>query len=456
MFQGFSGQNPLLAAIATRIDRPTLECQTSQQNTIRESSAYNGTEIQDFRRALRLSAKLHRTIDDVPAGAPEVFHYHDEGLTRTSQAAECALILTLAREPRDVVVAGALFNALEGVRGADLTRRKAAIRHKFGDRVVQLIELGDEFRSGTSPFKCEGRYGLLRQRLNQENRSEILADTTSLAAAAMAAEGRFIGGKELIIMVAAANVPPVVVHELLRQSPELGRHECAQVIREQMKVLEPSLAYSSCEIECIRRSAKLSLEIFRDALRAWGQHEELPLAVHDFEVGLMLAAAGSNADTIEAGLMHDGLEEYIGIPLGRVYQLISMHASERTLELVNQQTEPPKRVTEANFWARKMPVMQALLDGDRDLAELIVAAKTSTLSFGNKHVRVTHDCKGWSQGTFAENVDLYQLYHAAGEKMGVAKPLLDALQAEINQFVSLGERFDLFRQDPHTDVEVMA
>ena len=438
---------PGLAQVALRRREKLAAPASAPSAPIRETNAYKGDEIQDFRAALRLSAKLNRSIERAPEGEPEVYHYHDEGLSRTSQSAECALILTLTRVSHDVVVAGALFNSLEGCKSRDLSRRKAAIREKFGERVVELIELSDIFRSRESPFKCEGRYGLLRQKLSQDNCVDLLQDAAAVAAAGMAAEGRFIGGKELTIMVAAANIPPLIVHELLRQSPELSRHECAEVIREQMRMLEPSLAYSSFEIECIRRAACLSLEVFRDALRPWGKHEELPLAIHDFEVGLMLAAAGSHADTIEAGLLHDGLEEYVRVPVERIHQVIAMRSSARTIDLIKQQTEPPKRTTQDNFWARKRPVIDALMSGDRALAEVIVAAKTSTLSFGNKHLVVTKNIEGWSQGSFSENFDLYQLYHSIGATMRVAKPLLDALHAEIRVFAELGEKYNLFRND---------
>ena len=447
MLVPFIGNSPELTEIAGGLCVPKIEQAAPAACTVRERTAYAVDEIQDFRAALRLAAKLNRSIESAPPGEPEVFQYHDEGLSRTSQAAECALFLTLARVPSEEVIAGALFNTLEGFSGRDLSRRKSAIRDKFSDRVVQLIELSDLFRSAASPFKCEGRYGLLRQQLHQDNRPEMLQSAAAVAAAAMASEGRLIGGKELTIMVAAANVPAVIVHELLRQSPQLYRHSCAELIREQMVELEPTLAYSSCEIECIRRAGNLSLEIFRDALRPWGQKEELPLAVHDFEVGLMLAAAGSNSDTVEAGLLHDGLEEYVRVPLVRIHQVMAAHSSERTIALINQQTEPPKRATQESFWARKRPVVDALLNGDRDLAEVIVAAKTSTLSFGNKHLRVTRGIAGWSQGSFSDNLDLYQVYYAIGEKMGVARPLLDALEAEIRQFAELGERYNLFRKD---------
>jgi len=459
MFQPIHALSPELAEFANT--RPLIINEAAsggadQERPVRSTSAYSGGDIQDFRRALRLAAKLHRMIESAPPGEPEVYHYHDEGLSRTSQAAECALLLTLARMPKDLVLAGALFNSLEGFRGGDLDKRKDCISEKFGRRVVDLIELSAELRCAASAFKCEGRYGMLRQRLNSQGRADQLQPAAAIAAAAMACEGRFIGGKELIIMVAAANVPPVIVSELLRQSPEISTHECAGVIREQLAELEPSLAYTGFEIECIRRSAQLSLEIFRDTLRPWGEKEEMPLAIHDFEVGLMLAASGANSDTIQAGLLHDGLEEYVRVPLARIHQLVAMHSSGRTLALINQQTEPPKRVTEESFWARKKPVVEALQNGDTDLAELIVAAKTSTLAFGNKYLLQTGKITGWSKGSFIDNLDLYQVYHLIGQRMGVAQPLLDALEAEIVQFAELGERFKLLcteivRSDTPTD-----
>lgn len=451
MFQPISSNNPVLSELSRELVMPAVAEEKSGQTSARVATSYSGEEIQDFRKALRLAAKLNRAIDKNPQDEIEIYYYHDEGLSRTSHSAEAQLLLTLTRQNRDVVVAGALFNAFEGFSGADLNRRKSAIRKKFGERVVRLIELSDECRASKSPFNCEARFGSLRNKLQFEGRIDLLADAATLAAAAMVAERRAIGGKELTIMVAGANVPAQVMYELIKQSPGIVKHDCVGAIREQLELEGDAQAYSTLQINTIRRAAQLSLEIFRNAMRAWGKYEELPLSVHDFEVGLMLAAAGSNADTIEAGLLHDGLEEYVGTPLERVHELIANCSSARTLELINLQTEPPKRLTQDCFWSRKGPVVRALLSGDRDLAELMVAAKTSTLSFGNKHLLVTHSINGWSQGSFIDNLDLYQLYHSAGCKVGVSKPLLDALQAEINQFAALGERFDLLHSAQQND-----
>lgn len=417
-------------------------------------------QVTDIRNAVKLGAKFFK-------GKQE--QLGNQVFSLCSMAFDVGLILALAGERRDVVVAGILHNALSTPleRSRDEVRR--TISRKFGSEVCELIETLTRDEAPAEPDAWRQRQQLHLSVLTEEADRDVATLSCAVNIALIETANRYLTDgipfSEWSVMDPAESiailelqlaryealaVSDVLLEQFREASARFAREtegEAPRAFESRVSIESPSTGHESDQApaivklpqilrdaQTIRYAAQLSSDLFEDVPRKWGPTETLPLSAHEYEVGMLLALAGESRDLIIAGLLHDVFEDYVQTDEFHLRDTIRREFGTRVLELIERVTEPPKSSAPGNWWDRKLMVLYKIRDGDKDAATLACAAKISTLAAGNKMLYMGRPVSEWSSGPLEDNVRVFNFWAREFECKGVSPLLLNQFRAELELF----------------------
>lgn len=416
---------------------------------------YQPGDVKFIRDATRLSAKFFGDKRD-PIWA-------DRQLRLCNHSFDIGLILSLAGESKDLIVAGILSSSFQETLKEDRAKVKGTIERKFGSHVLSLIEEvsshGDESRGWLSrAFDL-----VIKQRVTSQ---EVASLDCAIKIAILTTANKLIEKglqrmewpaqiREASLFkdeqaVTAVN-ESIVKYEEQGVSPQLIKQLKIEIARFNGEPSDVSDAVGLSEVDAlantfrdlpavfieaqlIRSAAELSSELFDAAERKWGPHETLPLTAHEFEVGILLALSGARKEIVIAGFLHDLFEGYVEIDRVEIRDRVESTFGGRVLELIDSVTEPPKSNQASNWWNRKRAVLNQILKGDSDMATLSCATKISTISAGNKFLRFGSNVNEWSRGTFQANVTVFEQHLKVYKRKKVPEGLIHQYAIELNIF----------------------
>ncbi len=441
----------------------------SERRTEREVSpdtssaqlSYKPGEVVDIRGAVKLCAKFFADKRDI---------FQEKPISLCTHAFDVGLILCLAGERKEVVIAGILSNSLEEQLKKDVNNVRQTLGRKFGKEVLSLIEAvtgSDQTDSHGWFFRRLAHFFKNRA----DNRDVATIDCATKISIASTAnkliedgvplenwplrlfDGALLTKDASLTIEALENSLAQYTREkvplsmLVQLEKELSRLKKNLFGNEQeLKVCiipgdgrgEPDHSLSSMaeDARLIRLAAEYSSALFEDTPRKWGPTETLPLSAHQFEVGMLLAMSGCSKESIIAGFLHDLYEGYIEIDREKIRPQILKTFGSRVCELIDSVTEPPKEDKPSNWWDRKQTVLQYLEAGGSETATLCCATKISTLAAGNKFLYSGADIRQWSSGSMEDNARLFRMYLEIFERKGVPESLIDQFKFELNRFES--------------------
>lgn len=205
--------------------------------------------------------------------------------------------------------------------------------------------------------------------------------------------------------------------------------------------------YDSAELVPILEASNQLLQIFMSPdLDAQGPRKGSKAYKHMLEVGMLLMASGEAPEVAAAGLLHDLYELYaLNKPeeLPRLRREIQEKFGSSVDELIEAVTEPPKKPD--TFFSRKTAIINKLESLDFPLgakvARILCASKLSTLQDGIRYIYEKGTTKGWSEGTWAQNLALYSFYLSVFEKYQVSDSLLVNYRAQLVSLASWANAF---------------
>jgi hypothetical protein len=450
--------NPPLVSLTRTAD--DLSC--SFFGTSSAKPTYKAEEVVNIRGAAKLGAKFFAPKQDRL--------FQSKSLSLCNHAFDVGLILCLAGERKELVVAGILSNSLEEQLKKDVNSVRQTIGRKFGKEVLSLIEAVTGSDKADSPgwFSRQLAYFMEARADNRDVATIDCAIKISIASTAnnliedgvplqnwpqRLFEGTLVNKDARFTTDALENnlaqytKEKVPLSMLIQLEKELSRLKKNLFGSEQeLKVCiipanERDERYSRFsamaeDARLIRLAAEYSSALFENTPRKWGPTETLPLSAHQFEVGMLLAMSGCSKESIIAGFLHDLYEGYIEIDREKIRPQILKTFGSRVCELIDSVTEPPKEDKPSNWWDRKQTVLQYLEAGGSETATLCCATKISTLAAGNKFLYSGADIRQWSSGSMEDNARLFRMYLEIFERKGVPESLIDQFKFELNRFES--------------------
>jgi len=416
---------------------------------------YQPGDVKFIRDATRLSAKFFADKRDTI--------WEDRQLRLCNHAFDIGLILSLAGESKNLIVAGILSSSLQETLKEDRAQVKETIKRKFGENVLSLIDevsrQGDENKGWLSralDFVIKPRVssrevasldcaikiaiiatanklieeGIQRDEWPKQIREASLFQDEEQAVNAV---------NESIRKYEEQGVSPQLISQLKIETgrfigepgeSDVGGVNKVDAVTDYFRDLPEVFK----DAQMIRSAAELSSDLFDQAERKWGPHETLPLTAHEYEVGILLALSGAKKEIVIAGFLHDVFEDYVEIDREEIRQRIGSKYGPRVLELIDSVTEPPKSDQPSNWWDRKRAVLSQILEGDSDMATLSCATKISTISAGNKFLRSGRDVNEWSRGTFVDNVTVFEQHLEVYKEKGVPEGLIQQYEIELRIF----------------------
>lgn len=150
----------------------------------------------------------------------------------------------------------------------------------------------------------------------------------------------------------------------------------------------------------IRAAIRFSIQAHEVDQKQKRKGKDIAYIAHPMTVGLILARAGADEDTIIAGILHDTIED--SIPEKKVTrEIIAAHFGERVAELVDSVTEEMKTLS----WEERK---QEALDHIRTFSRESVLVKSGDILSNGTEIVDDHRAEGDA---------IFDRFHASKEKM---------------------------------------
>lgn len=223
------------------------------------------------------------------------------------------------------------------------------------------------------------------------------------------------------------------------------------ITREVLREVRPPV-YDETEKTLIINAATLALTlIIKDDFGTNGPRAGTRPFKHLLEVGLLLMLSGERPEVVVAGLLHDFYELYEAHKpakeLTKLRQTIRERFGEEVDNLIAAVTEPPKGPRDSNeFFSRKSAIIKKLNSVEPPLraeaARILCASKISTLLDGLIFIYEKGTTKGWSSGTWAQNVALHTFLLKIFEANSVSSALTTNYRAQLVKLAGWARRME--------------
>jgi len=218
--------------------------------------------------------------------------------------------------------------------------------------------------------------------------------------------------------------------------------DVGEVARTLLSKVDPNTlrptSYSADDLRFMSRAVWSSYNLMLDTkARPWGPNEQLSMFRHAAEVGLLLLGAQQPPTVVAAGLMHDFYEGYVEVPsIEEIETFVQERFGREVHELLTVVTEPPKKPTHKNWWERKLAVVRSLEELEAAPNTVVCAAKISTITEGNKFLYEGGALQGWTAGSWADNLAVFEMLRQLFDEKGVPKTLLERFDIELERWRS--------------------
>ncbi|MEY4669954.1 MAG: hypothetical protein RL518_2653 [Pseudomonadota bacterium] len=230
---------------------------------------------------------------------------------------------------------------------------------------------------------------------------------------------------------------------------EPGALVLPMVSREVLKEVRPHV-YNQEEQLLIIEAAKEALRIvLENDLESNGPRTGTRPFKHLLEVGTLLMLSGERPEVVVAGLFHDIYELYEAHrpaeDLAQLRHRVRDTFGHEVDDLIAAVTEPPKGVRDSkDFFLRKSAILAKLNSLELPLraavARILCASKISTLLDGLIYMHEKGTTRGWSSGTWAQNIALHTFLLEVFEANQVSTPLTANYRAQLVKLAGWARR----------------